>query len=148
MPKERFKVIPAVHVLFVKDSKVLLLRRFQTGWMDGSYSVPAGHVDGDESAAQAATREAKEEVGVTLENKDLRLATVMHRRTPEGKENERLDFFFVATKWTGEIENKEPNKCDDLGWFSISDLPQNVVPYVRFGIEAYHKGLSYSEFGW
>ena len=47
MRKIRFQMPVAVHLLLVKDNKVLLLRRFNTGYEYGNYSVVAGHVDDD-----------------------------------------------------------------------------------------------------
>ncbi|MFA5954282.1 MAG: NUDIX domain-containing protein [Patescibacteria group bacterium] len=144
MKKEHFKLIPAVHLFLIKDGKILLLRRFNTGYEDGNYSVPAGHIDGEEKATSAMTREAKEEVGIDINEGQLRMAHVMHRKSDE----ERIDFFFEATQWQGEPKNMETNKCDDLSWFSIDQLPSNIIPYVKAGIENYRNKLSFSEFGW
>ena len=145
MSKEKFKVVPAVHLLLVRDGKVLLSRRYNTGWMDGNYSVPAGHVDGDEAARMAMIREVREEIGVEIAEANLQLAHVMHRRTPEGKANERVDFFFTISSWKGEPTNMEPNKCDELRWVDLNTLPDNIIPYVKQGIEHYRKGSFYSE---
>ena len=79
------------------------------------------------------------------------MVNVMHRISrgthPSGAD-ERIDFFFEATKWEGELKIMETNKCDDLRWFPISQLPQNVIPYVKVGIDNYGKKISFSEFGW
>ncbi len=144
MSKERFKIIPAAHLFLIRGKEILLLKRYQTGWMDGYYSVPAGHLDGDETARAAAIREAKEEVAIDLAEKDLSFAHVMHRATGD-KANERVDFFFAASKWAGEIKIGEPEKCDELKWFSFDVLPENMVPYVRVAIENFRKSEVYSE---
>ena len=139
---ERFKIISAVHLFLIKDNKVLLLRRFNTGWQDGNYSVPAGHLDGNETVTSAMLREAKEETGIAPQN--LKVIHVMDRKT----ERESIDFFFVASKWQGDIVIGEPEKCDDLSWFSLNNLPSNTIPYIRLALENYQKNIFYSEFGW
>jgi len=144
MPKDRFKLIASVYVLFVKDGKILMLRRANTGYMDGSYSLVAGHADGNEPLTAATAREAKEESGVTIAPADLRLAVTMHRIA----DDERLDFFFAPAAWTGEPQNMEPGKCDDLSWFPLDALPDNTIPYIREAIRCYREGMGYSEWGW
>jgi 8-oxo-dGTP diphosphatase len=145
--KEHFKIIPAVYAFFVKDGQILLSRRFQTGWQDGNYSLPAGHLDGGETLRQAMSREALEEVGVKVAPKDLDFAVVIHRNTGD-LTNERIDFFFAIKNWQGEIKNMEPAKCDDLAWFTFNDLPENMVPGVREAIDCYVNKINYYEFGW
>jgi 8-oxo-dGTP diphosphatase len=133
-----------VHLLFFRDDKILLLRRFNTGYRDGEYSVPAGHLDGNETARRAAAREAAEEVGVQIDEKDILFSSVMHRN--EG--DERVDFFLYVRAWRGEPINNEPNKCDDLHWEGINSLPQNTIPYVRRAIQNHLEGTHFDEFGW
>ena len=134
----------AVHLFFLHNQHVLLLRRFNTGYEDGKYSVVAGHVEAGETVTQATIREANEEVGVRLIPQDIDVVHVMNRKS----EDERIDFFLVIKQWTGEITNKEPDKCDDLSWFPVASLPDNTIPYVRAALENYQKGISFSEFGW
>ena len=140
--RSRFPV--AVHLFFLRADRVLLLRRFNTGWEDGNYSVPAGHVDAGETVTQAAIREAREEIGVRLEPQDVEVVHVMNRKS----EDERIDFFLLARHWTGEIANQEPDKCDDLAWYPVASLPGNMIPYVRQALLNYQNGMLFSEFGW
>ena len=140
----RFRAIVAVHLLLIRGGSLLLLRRATTGYEDGNFSVPAGHLEGGETVTAAAIREAAEEVGVRLAADELSFAVVMHRRA----EAERIDFFLSATTWTGEPYNREPGKCDELRWAPSESLPENTVPYVRRGIEAYLAGERFVEFGW
>ncbi len=140
----RNKVPVAVHLFFLRDKQILLLRRFNTGYEDGNYSVVAGHVDAGESVIQAAIREAKEEAGVLIAPADIQITHVMNRKAEE----ERIDFFVTVSQWIGEITNNEPQKCDDLSWVAIDSLPHNMVPYVQHAIEKYQAHVYYSEFGW
>lgn len=141
---ERFKMIASVYMMFVRDGKILLLRRANTGYEDGNYGLVAGHVEDNESLTQAAIREAKEEAGVDIKPEDLKMTTTMHRR----QEDIRVDFFFEVKKWEGEIQNTEPDRCDDLSWFSFDELPANIIPYIKQALECYRKGIIYSEWGW
>lgn len=143
--KDRHKVVPASYLVLRDQDKVLLLRRFSTGYEDGKYSLPAGHVDAHETFTEALVREVAEEVGVTLEAADVHVVHIMHRKAFD---SERVDTFFVAEKWEGEVRNMEPNKCDELSWYSLEELPGNVIPYVRQALECIRGGVFYSEFGW
>lgn len=140
--RKYYTVVIASYVIFVRDNKVLLSRRLNTGYHDGDYSLPAGHIDENEFATVAALREVKEEVGVTVKPGDLLPAHIMHRHCGD---HERIDFFFVAKKWDGELANMEPNKCDELTWVSLDQLPSNTIPYIRAALERYNSGRFFSE---
>lgn len=140
----RFKLIPEAHLVLIKDGQVLLLKRHNTGYEDGNYSVVAGHVDGAETARQAICREASEEAGLGIHPEDLRMVHVIHRMGTE----ERISFFFSAVAWQGEPRNREPHKCNELGWYSVKAMPTNMVPYVRHAIDHVLSNSHYSEFGW
>ena len=45
----------------MKDDKILLQRRFDTGWEDGKYTFVSGHVEKGEKICDAGSREASEE---------------------------------------------------------------------------------------
>jgi ADP-ribose pyrophosphatase YjhB (NUDIX family) len=133
-----------VHLFFTRGKQILLSRRFNTGYRDGEYSVPAGHLDGDETVVVAAAREAREEIGVQIEADDIVFSSVMHRK--EG--DERVDFFVHVLAWHGEPTNKEPDKCDELRWVDLNSLPANTIPYVRRAIQNHLHANKFDEFGW
>ena len=133
-----------VHLFFFRGDRILLLRRFNTGYRDGEYSVPAGHLDGGETVVAAAIREAREELGVTIEARDVLFSSVMHRR--EG--DERVDFFLHVRAWKGEPFNAEPARCDELRWADVYSLPGNTIPYVRQAIQNQLQKIQFDEFGW
>jgi len=142
MPKERFKIIPSVYLILIKDDKILLSRRSGTDYFNGSYSLPAGHLDGNETLKQAMIRETKEEIGILLDSGDLELVHAMNRRIPN---NERVDFFFTAKSWQGEPKIMEPEKCSNLSWFELNNLPDNIIPYIKEAIGFFINNISYSE---
>jgi len=144
MLKERFSLVVDVHLFLIKDGKILLLLRKNTGYMDNYYHVPAGHLEGKERIIDALIRESKEEVGIIIRPEDAKLVHLMHHRS----NNERVAFFFEVKNWQGEIKNMEPEKCGEINWFSINNLPVNIVPYARESINYYLKGISFSHYGW
>ena len=145
---ERKMTIPASYLVLEKDNKILLLRRFNTGYEDGKYSLIAGHLEDDESLTQCIIREAKEEAGITVNEEDLRVEYVLHRNSGLEKNNQRIDVFFTTNKWIGKIENKEKDKCDNLSWFSKDQLPKNIIPYIKDSINKINNKINYGESGW
>lgn len=145
--RQYFKIIPAVYTIFRKGDDILLLRRFGTGYLDGYYSLPAGHVDGGESAVMAAVREVEEEVGIKVDPKELKLVHTLHRTADSPVKHERIDLFFELHHWHGEPTNMESQKCDELRWVNINQLPANTVPEVAQALRMAAQGQSYSDFG-
>jgi 8-oxo-dGTP diphosphatase len=137
----------AALMIFERDGKILLLRRNQTAkYAAGLYTLPSGRVEENESMTAAAIREALEEVGLTAAPQRVTSVHILHR-----KKNDEvwIDGFFCCTKWSGVELNKEPEKCDDVRWFPINRLPENIIPFVREVLQRIFKEkLSYSEYGW
>lgn len=135
----------AVYVLLKKDSSLLLARRHNTGYGDGYYSLPAGHVEKNESIVEALIREVKEEIGIEIEQKHMQMTHVLHR-SKISEDFEYIDFFFSVDEWQGDIKNMEPEKCDDLQWFLLSSLPKNILGYITHVIAQINQGNIYSEY--
>nr|WP_319270546.1 NUDIX domain-containing protein [uncultured Draconibacterium sp.] len=148
MSKERFKVIATVHLVLKNEyNEYLLLRRKHTGYNDGNYSLVGGHLEKDETLREALIREVFEEIGVVIHKNQLRLLHIIHRKRENIKDEDRMDFFFEADGYEGNITNRETFKCDHLDWFSKKKLPENIANYIRHFILSYESN-SYSEFGW
>lgn len=131
-------------VLRDPQGRVLLGQRQNTGWADGLFGLPSGHLEEGESATAGTAREAEEEVGVLVKTGNLRLVHVMHHRTDSG----RMALFFEASDWSGEITNTEPDKC--VGW-AFHDPAQSdgqIVPYIGKALRHIASGDFYSEGGW
>lgn len=130
--KERHKIVLSVYLILKTRDGILLGKRQNTGFEDGNWALPAGHVEANESAKEALCREVKEEIGITVSPESLTLVHVSHRRT----ERDNIDLFMICDKWEGTIENCEPHKCSELRFFSPQDFPKNTVGYIREVIEA------------
>jgi len=139
---KRYAVNIVVLMLLIKENKVLLMRRQNTGWADGDYDLVGGHHDGHESLRQALAREALEEIGITVKPED---ATFTHF-LQYIDDTEYLYSFYTVKKWQGEPEIKEPHKCDKLEWFPLDALPSNLTPATQLVFEKYKAGEIYTEF--
>jgi ADP-ribose pyrophosphatase YjhB (NUDIX family) len=141
----RHQVTADVHLLLLlDDEQVLFGRRQNTGYEDGAYHLPSGHLEADESVVAALVREAKEEIGVTIEPEAVEFAHVMHNSSGGG----RAAFFFAVREWEGEPDNREPDKCDELAWFALDALPDHLIPYCRTALEHIATGQPFSIYGW
>ena len=143
--KNRNRAVPASYLILEQAGKILLGLRQNTGYYDGWYSVPAGHIEAGELPIAGLIRETKEEIGIDIKPEDVKLVHTMYR-TKHDETGDRADYFFTASKYTGVIENREPEKCVKLEWFKINKLPDNMMMHhVRHAIDLYQKGVSYSE---
>lgn len=142
---EKFRIYTAVWLVLVKEGNILLSRRFNTGYMDGNYTLVSGHLEENEGVTNAMIREAKEEAGIILKKESILVQHTQHRKCPD---REYVDFYLTAENWSGEPINQEPDKCDDLAWFPLDNLPKNILPNVIFVLDQIKKGNYYSEFGW
>jgi 8-oxo-dGTP diphosphatase len=143
---ERNKAIPAAYLFLEKDGKFLVARRCNTGYQDGNYQVPAGHVDAGELPSEALIREAKEEIGIDISPDDIQLVHVSYRPKHDNTDN-RVDFFFRVSRWSGEVQNMEPHKCDDLKWVTLDELPESMTAHVLDAFECMQKNIVYKELG-
>ena len=139
------KLIPCVCLILKKDNKILLLKRKNTGWCDGQYSLVGGSSDGNETMTYAVIREAKEELGIEIDKKCLK---VVHAVLTSGHENQRVvSFIFEATSWKGEPKNMEPEKHENFEWFELNNFPENIIPCDKLIIQKAYENIFYSEFG-
>jgi 8-oxo-dGTP diphosphatase len=137
--------IPEVLVIIRKGSKILFVLRQNTGWCDGMYCLPGGHVEDGEKFSAAAVREAMDEVGLVIEE----MHPVHTTQRISTSDDVRFGVFFEATKWSGTPKNMEPERHGELAWFETSGLPLgNIVQFQADTLKAIEQGRIYSELGW
>jgi 8-oxo-dGTP pyrophosphatase MutT (NUDIX family) len=136
----RFTVIPAAYVFLLDGGRVLLQLRAGTGYYDGWWGASAaGHVEAGESVLDGLIRESAEEIGVDIAREALTPLTTMHRTGSPAAIDQRVDFFFACRTWTGEPRLLEP-KAEEVRWFDLDDLPENVVHHERFVLDGMMAG--------
>ena len=150
--KKRFCVPSAAIVMLLKNeggkTKVLLQRRKNTGFMDGFWDLScSGHVEHGESMSEAAAREAGEELGISIQPDKVKFFTFVHKREKD------IDLtyyyaYFVCTEFDGEPHIAEPEKCSELKWFALDNLPDDLINDRKAAVQAYFNGVHYIEFGW
>lgn len=149
MSKERYTLIPEVFLILIKEGKVLLAKRANTGYEDGKYSLPGGHGEEGETMCEGALRESAEEIGSIIKKEDMRFVLSQHRICDDSSNpHARIGFYFSPTQWEGDPQNLEPEKCDDVRWFPLQALPQNMVEHTKEALLAVMHGKKYHEHGW
>ncbi|MFC7546880.1 NUDIX domain-containing protein [Plantactinospora sp. GCM10030261] len=127
-----------VFLMLIHGDRVLLALRRNTGYADGQWNLPSGKLEGDEDVLSAVIREAREEVGIRLARQAPRLVATVHHRGGPG--HARVGLAFTAAfepHHHGEPENAEPEKCAQIGWFPIADLPPDTNSYTAACVRAF-----------
>ena len=117
---------PTGTVIVVRDSgssgrEFLALKRTReprVGWWD----LPGGFCDGWEHPAEAAVREAREELGVDV-RLDRLVGIYVGRYHHQGETLPVLDCFWLATITAGEIR-LDPSEASEYAWLPLDDPPQ------------------------
>ncbi len=132
--QEHSNTFKAAVFIVVRDDqgRVLLHRRKNTGYMDGYYDFPSGHIDPGEGFTTAAVRELAEETSLQAAEEDMRLKHLNLNHT----DFPYINAVFDAEKWQGEPKVMEPKKCDDMGFFALDALPKKCTLAVRYTEQA------------
>lgn len=135
--KEMFK--SAVHMIIMDNNKILLQKRKGTKLWPGYYALPAGHIDQGENQYEALIREAKEELDIEINPKYIINSYVVLRRNYfeiDGKILEPyIDYYFEIPKYNGIPKIVEKDKCEELIWADINNLPYPFINYEGYFLE-------------
>lgn len=129
----------AVHIILINDNKILLQKRKGSKLWPGYYALPAGHIDEGETQYDALVREAKEELGIEVNPNDIINNYVVLRRNffeIDGKILEPyIDYYFEIKKYNGVPKIIEEDKCDELLWADVNNLPEPFINYEGVFLE-------------
>lgn len=137
--EERYKSNVTVSLMLFRNDKreILLQKRKNTGYMDGMYdNACSGHLEENESVLEALIREAKEEIGIIIHKKDINLISVIH-----AKNENYINFFFEVSSYDEIPVVMEKEKCEELRWFNINEIPENIIPKLKQVLDMINKGI-------
>lgn len=139
----RAEFLSAVYMI-IKNEKgeVLFQRRCGSKLWPNFLGLPAGHLDKEENAIDALTREAKEELDINITPNDIEDTFVVNRINKNLKPY--YDVYFVIKNYGGIIKINEPNKCQELKWIDLEDLPEDIIGFERVALDNYRKGIKFS----
>jgi ADP-ribose pyrophosphatase YjhB (NUDIX family) len=135
--------VPTAFLVLWRDDRVLLLRCGGAG-RARRYGLIGVELDGSEPATAGLARSALDEVGIVVVPEDLTLVHVLHRRD----DIQRVDLFFASRVWAGEPSIRAPDRCDDLRWAGVAELPTDTADHVRAGLDGLRRGDLFSPLGW
>ena len=121
----------ASYCMIRANDTILVQRRFNTGYLDGHWALPSGHVIDDEDALAAASRELLEETSLIVKVDDWRFVCAMHRRT----DRTIVDLFFTTDRFFGTPRICEPAKYDGLAFYPMNALPHPLAGYIGVALD-------------
>jgi len=131
-------VRPSVLILN-KQGELLLVRH-----NDDTWGVPGGLMELGESVEEAAAREVKEEIGITV--KSLKLFGVfsgkeLHTKLRNGHEYYNVVIGYICTDFEGEIQ-PDGTEVLEAAFFSVNSLPERTNPFIKAKIKDYADQIS------
>jgi 8-oxo-dGTP diphosphatase len=134
--EHRRRVVVDVILLLMRNGRILLRERANTGYGDGAYEPPTGQLSDRETIVETAIRVASAEAGIAVRAGNVSLAHVMHDVSGSG----RIAFFLTVTGWHGEYASP------DARWFPVGNLPTNMLDRSRVALRNYAEGMRFSTY--
>jgi 8-oxo-dGTP diphosphatase len=131
----RRRVVVDVILLLMRNGRILLRERANTGYGDGAYEPPSGELADRETIVETAIRVALA-AGIVIGGEHVSLAHVMHDVSGSG----RIAFFLSVSGWTDQPTSP------DVRWFPVGDLPTNMLDRARVALRNYADGMRFSTY--
>lgn len=128
MTIKKYRPSVGVSVMIVKGKNILLgLRKGSHG--QGTWGMPGGHLEWEESFFECAKREVFEELGVNIVcSPGVYFVT---NDIFSKDEKHYVTVFVVAKIKNGTLANKEPDKCSKWQWYQYDNLPKFLFLPVK-----------------
>jgi ADP-ribose pyrophosphatase YjhB (NUDIX family) len=144
--EQRRSVVVDVILLLMRNDRILLRERANTGYGDGAYEPPSGQLAMRETILETAIRVASAQAGIAISAGNVSLAHVMHDVSGSG----RIAFFLTVAGWQDEC-SASTTCAPGVRWFPLGDLPTNMLDRARVALRNYAEGMRFSTYpriGW
>ena len=133
--EHRRRVVVDVILLLMRNGRILLRERANTGYGDGAYEPPTGQLADRETIVETAIRVAWPSRD-RHQRRERSLAHVMHDVSGGG----RIAFFLTVSGWQGEYASPGAR------WFPVGNLPTNMLDRSRVALRNYAGGMRFSTY--
>ena len=107
----------------------------------GMWDLGGGGVEFGESAEDAVRREILEEYGAEMRACEFLGYMDVHREQA-GAPTHWISLAFKVLVDPTQIHNAEPDKCDEVRWFTLNDLPDDIHSQLPQFLERFMGMLS------
>ena len=101
---------------------------------EGTWTMPGGKLDFQETLIDGACRELFEEIGVKVSLDKLKLVSVSDEIVPD---NHYVTVGFLIVNFEEEPKIMEPEEITEWKWYNLDNLPEKVYPPSAKMIKAY-----------
>ncbi|WP_427921082.1 NUDIX domain-containing protein [Streptomyces sp. cg40] len=144
-------LVAAVIVHDRAEGRVVLIQRGeQAKFARGMWDLPVGKNEPGEPVTGTAVRELYEETGLVVAPESLKVVHLVHAARGVDAPHGFLTVVFVADKWSGEPENREPAKHAQVRWVQVDAVPAEFVRGNGQALRQYLDGVEpqVSPYGW
>lgn len=126
-----------------KEGQILIGKR--TGSHAQKYSIPGGGLHIGETFEEGATREAKEETDLNIQNPKV-IAVTNNLETFKEEQIHFISIVLLTTRFFGDLKIMEPDKCKKWLWCDPANLPKPHFDASSQAVDCYLKELFYKKY--
>jgi ADP-ribose pyrophosphatase YjhB (NUDIX family) len=117
-------------IVVVNSQNQILLGKRKNSFGPGQFGCPGGRLELTETLQDCAKRELLEETGLSA--RTVKYLGVIRTLQDSGN---FIHFAFLCDDYEGQIELKEPDKCEEWNFYQPTDIPSNTLPAHLAGID-------------
>ena len=122
-------------ILVNEEGRIFLARRGPKAKNEqGLWEFPGGSVEFGETLAEALQREMYEEYGIKVSVGEL--VDVVDHILPQEHQH-WVSPTFICQIISDEAYIREPEKCTEIGWFGVDQIPDDLTQITRLYLEHY-----------